>query len=180
MTPQVALLFIITLLNLSLALTIYIRSRRNPINIIYNLIVLSVAFWAFCYGMLELSAQPSNVLFWYYLTYVAGSLIASFFSYFSSVFPTQERPFTIGDHLLAWGFPILLLCLMPIPQVLIHKIIPLPSGWTVVLNKPAFWTYSFWLTLLMGRAFVHLFQKYQRASGRPKMQLRYVLFGAAI
>src|SRR3954463_253797 len=106
MTPQVALLFIITFLNLALALTIYIRSRRNPINIFYNLIVLSVAFWAFCYGMLELSAQPGNVLFWYYLTYVAGSLIASFFFYFSFVFPTQERSFTIADHLLACGFPV--------------------------------------------------------------------------
>jgi hypothetical protein len=180
MTPRATLLFITTLLNLSLVFTIHLRGRRNPVNVSYNLVVFSVAFWAFCYGMLEFSTRPGSALFWYYLTYVAGSLIASFFFYFSSVFPTQERSFTMGDHLLTWGFPILLLCLMPIPQVLIHEIVSQPSGWVVILNKPTFWTYSFWLTLLMGRAFVHLFQKYQRASGRPKMQLRYVLFGAAM
>ena len=106
MTPRAAFLFITTLLNLALVLTIYLRGRRNPINVSYNLIVLSVAFWAFCYGMLELSTQPATALFWYYLTYVAGSLIASFFFYFSSVFPMQERAFTIGDRILTWGFPI--------------------------------------------------------------------------
>lgn len=180
MALQVALLFIITLLNLALAITIYIRSRRNPINIFYNLIVVSVAFWSFCYGMLELSTRPSNVLFWYYLTYVAGSLIASFFFYFSSVFPTKERSLTLLDHFLTWGFPVVSVGLIVTPHVLIREIIPGPSGWSVVLEKPAFWTYSSWLTLLMGRAFIHLFQKYQRASGRPKMQLRYVLFGTAI
>ncbi len=180
MTPRATLLFITTLLNLSLALTIYLRGRRNPINVSYNLIVLSVAFWAFCYGMLELSTQPSNALFWYYLTYVAGSLIASFFYYFSSVFPTQERSFTIRDHLLAWGFPILSLCLMAAPQILIREIIPQPWGKAIVLGKPAVWVYSLWLTLLMGRAFLHLYQKYQQAVGRPKMQLRYVLFGTTI
>ncbi|HXC61080.1 MAG TPA: histidine kinase dimerization/phospho-acceptor domain-containing protein, partial [Nitrospiria bacterium] len=180
MIPKVTLLFITVLLNLSLVLTIYLRGRRNPINVFYNLIVLSVAVWAFCYGMLELSTQPGDALFWYYLTYVAGSLIASFFFYFSFVFPTQERSFTAADHLLAWGFPIVSLCLLADPHILIREIALEPSGWSVVLGKPAFWTYSFWLTLLMGRAFLHLYQKYQRALGRPKMQLRYVLFGTAI
>jgi signal transduction histidine kinase len=180
MTPRVALLFITTLLNLGLVLTIFIRGRRNPINVTYNLIVLSVAIWAFCYGMLELSTEPKTALFLYYLTYVAGSLIASFFFYFSFVFPAQERSFTIVDHLLACGFPIVLLSLMANPQVLIREIIAEPSGWAVVLGKPAFSIYSLWLSLLMGRGFVHLHQKYQRAVGRPKMQLRYVLFGTAI
>lgn len=180
MTPRAVLLFITTLLNLTLVLTIHLRGRRSSINISYNLIVLSVAFWAFCYGMLELSIEPNNARFWYYLTYVAGSLIASFFFYFSSVFPTQEQPFTVGDHLLAWGFPIVSLYLLADPQVLIREITLEPSGWVVVLGKPAFWTYSLWLTLLMGRAFLRLYQKYQRAAGRPKMQLRYVLFGTAI
>lgn len=180
MTLRAVLLFITTALNLALVLTIYLRGRRNQINISYNLIVLSVAFWAFCYGMLEFSTEPARARFWYYLTYVAGSSIASFFFYFSSVFPTQERPFTVGDHLLAWGFPIVSLGLMAAPQILIREITLQTSGWTVVLGKPAFWAYSLWLTLLMGRAFLLLYQKYQRAAGRPRMQLLYVLFGTAI
>lgn len=180
MSLRVYLLFITTLLNLGLALTIFIRSRRNPINVFYNLIVLSVACWAFLYGMLELSIKPNDALFWYYLTYVAGSLIASFFFYFSFVFPSQEQSFTIADHLMACGFPVILLYLLADPQILVREITPEPSGWSIVLGKPAFWTYSLWLSLLMGRAFIHLYKKYQRAVGRPKMQLRYVLFGTAI
>ena len=180
MAVRVALLFITTLLNLGLALTIFIRSRRNPVNVFYNLIVLSVAWWAFLYGMLEASTKPNDALVWYYLTYVAGSLIASFFFYFSFVFPSQERPFTILDHLMASGFPVVLLYLLADPQILIREITLEPWGWSAVLGKPAFWVYSLWLSLLMGRAFVHLYQKYLRAVGRPKMQLRYVLFGTAI
>jgi len=180
MSPRATILFITTALNIALVLTIHLRSRRNPINISYNLIVLSVAFWAFCYGMLELSTEPSQARFWYYLTYVAGSLIASFFFYFSSVFPTQEQSLTIWEYLLAGGFPIVSIGLMITPQILIREITPQPWGKVVVLGKPAFWAYSLWLTLLMGRAFLRLYHKYQRTAGRPKMQLRYVLIGTAI
>jgi len=175
------ILFVTAALNLILSLIVYSRGGRNPITRSYAAAVLSVAAWAFGHGMYALADSQSS-LFWFYFTYLAGAFIAYHFFNFARIFPSPNdiSPMLLPAKLLSIAFPLLVFAGLLAPQVLIKSFSRSSSGTQVVFVMPSYFFYSVGFSLLMGWGFFHLLARYREATGRQKMQIRYVVAGTGI
>lgn len=168
-------------MNLALSLIFYSRGGRNPITRYYAAAVVSVAAWAFGHGMYALSNSHYSLL-WFYFTYVAGSFIAFFFFQFARIFPNPEKSYRmlLPAKLLSFGFPFLVIAGLFAPQVLVQSLTQSDNGAQVVFVMPSYLFYTSGFSLLMGWGFLHLFSRYREATGRQRMQIRYVVAGTGI
>ncbi|HEY5649733.1 MAG TPA: hypothetical protein VIU33_09545, partial [Nitrospiria bacterium] len=174
-------LFITAALNLLLAVIIFGKGGKNPINRSYGSAVASVALWAFGHGVYTLNTQNPS-LFWFYFTYVAGAFIAGHFYYFSTVFPASpaHQGSTVYTRSLSLAFPLLTCAGLFFPEVLVREISLNSTGPEVSFVLPSYLFYSLGFSLLMGLGFLNLVERYGTSSGRQKMQIRYVVAGTGI
>lgn len=174
-------LFVTSALNLFLAVIIFSKGWKNPVNRSYGSAVASVALWAFGHAVYSLNSLTPS-LFWFYFTYVAGAFIAGYFYTFSTVFPEQAKPHKppFYSRLFSMGFPILTFLGLFFPEILVRSISLDPSGPKVSFVLPTYLFYAFGFSLLMGLGFLNLIERYGQAVGRQKMQIRYVVAGTGI
>ncbi len=165
-------------LNISLAVFIALRSRRNRIHVIFAILLVCVALWTFGITMFRSSSHPSEALFWSRFYYVAAAMIASSFCYLARIFPQELAPMTPWQRLLIFGYPLLTAVLMPLNSYLVVDVAILTDRREAVLDPLDYFTYSSWFIFIMGWAFSHLRQKYRLFDGMHKLQIRYVLIGA--
>jgi uncharacterized membrane protein HdeD (DUF308 family) len=82
------LLLVTALLNLFLGFIIFFNGRNKKINIVYTLNIVTIISWVL--GMvLYRSAPLETSLFWCTVLYIAPTLIASSFLYFTYIIPMK-------------------------------------------------------------------------------------------
>ena len=84
--PNILLSFT-TIINLSLAVVVYIQNRRSSINQSYAVFVLSISIWAFTNALFQITHSTGMAYFWAIVCYLAAIGIGASILYFSFVFP---------------------------------------------------------------------------------------------
>lgn len=173
------LLVVTALVNVGLVAFIYSRNRRSPVNVSFALFVLFLAFWALM--ILEFSITPSDQAAVYFLklSYVAATLIAACFYYFSLVFPEGKHPHARHTSFVVLATATMCIALL-MPSFLTKAVVHHVWGRQVLLGLPEYVLFSLvFLSLFIGGQ-VRLWWKYLAAVGLARTQLLSISLSVTI
>jgi len=173
---------LVGVINLILGFFIFLKDKRNLVNIFYFLLSLSISIWAFAVGIGRNAEFLPTLLIWAKIAYLAAAASAMFFLYFTFVFPSKEN-FSLIKKILPFLVFIFLSFLMVLKfdsfivtiKTLNHK--PLISniiflfGWVYVV-------YSIYTLFFFTAGLYYLFFKYRKARDITKTQIKYILLGS--
>jgi signal transduction histidine kinase len=154
-------------------LYVLIMSKKSQAGFAFATICFSLSLWSIGGYMLNNVTSITEVEYWGKYIFLGPVLLAYSFLYFSFVFPNGRVKNVLNGILFA--LTMIFLVLVPTPFILksgglsIHG--PIPT-WGIAY--PAFGVY--FVVFFVWGVF-NLFGKYQRALGRGKNQVRYVLLG---
>jgi signal transduction histidine kinase len=154
-------------------LYVLIMSKKSQAGFAFATICFSLSLWSIGGYMLNNVTSITEVEYWGKYIFLGPVLLAYSFLYFSFVFPNGSVKNVLNGILFA--LTMIFLVLVPTPFILksgglsIHG--PIPT-WGIAY--PAFGVY--FVVFFVWGVF-NLFGKYQRALGRGKNQVRYVLLG---
>ena len=84
-----AILIISSIANFALGFLVFIRNKRDPINILYGVIALGVSIW--CASIYFFRAAADITLFWSKIAYLSAAASAFLFLYFTLYFPFKTK-----------------------------------------------------------------------------------------
>jgi PAS domain S-box-containing protein len=170
-------------INLGLSIYIYFNNRKNLANLSFSLLLFVISLWTLSFFAFTQARDLVWVLFWRRMTPVGSSLIASFFLYFTLVFPRREKPLP-GWQALAVLVPGLVFSFISLFSGLMIKGIVVNDPAVPFLGIPIFGplypAFAFYFIAFFGAGVVNLFYKYFRAEGRDRLQIWYMLFGIVL
>jgi signal transduction histidine kinase len=167
---ETTLLAITAAINLGLVFFIYSRNRASPINGSFALFVLCLSLWALFILGFRLAESDTVAVNFLKFSYVAATLIATCFYYFSLVFPNGTRPSAWHLRLVVLGASLLSGALL-FPSFLTGGVVRHPWGKEVLLHLPEYLIFAttFCTLFLGGQA--RLWKKYFEATGLVRRQL---------
>lgn len=179
-----SLLLLFTLaVNLGLPIFIYLKDRRNIVNISFSALLFSIALWTFSLFLFLHAQTPEQALFFRRLTPIGSGFLIGFFLYFSLVFPRAEKKYSLLMKTLIFLPPILFAFASIFTNLMVkgfffQRDLPLYFG------KPNFGgMYKFYFAYIVcffAMAVFNLVRRHSKSEGREKLQVWYVLFGTAI
>jgi signal transduction histidine kinase len=173
------LLLIITILNFALASLVYFKNRKNPINISFALLALSVSVWALTNGVFQATSNLKLAYDVSVLSYIAAALIASSGYWFSSVFPETTDGFSkIKKRLLL--ISVLIIVLLTLWPGFVIKDVAEINSYKYIVTGSGLYLFAGYVAILFFLSFVNLIRKYRVSTGRFKTQLKYVFLGTFI
>ena len=170
------ILLILGIVNLFLGLIIFLKNRRNLINILYGLLALSVTVWCFAIYFFRISVDVT--LFWSRIAYLSAAAIAFFFLYFTLYFPFKIKINYLGHLFFIIYFLILIGLIIGTEEVL--KSYMMVNNTHGILFGKAYILYSLFIFVFFGLGFLILILKYLKSTGITKLQIRYVLMGGLL
>jgi signal transduction histidine kinase len=164
--------------NLSLAVFVYLKDRKNIVNINYFLSNFSIALWAFGFAMAITAPDKTMGLFWIRFLNVGAILVPLFFLHF--VFSLlkiyrQKKALVISTYIISFLFLILNytpLYTQDVAPIMIFK------SWAV--PGPLYPLFIIMFFSYIVYASYTLFKGLQLASPAEKNQLRYVAAASII
>ena len=175
---QSILLVITAVLNILLAVGIYLRNRSRS-SMFFIIAILYTAIWSFG---ISLYVRPGITAFTYLvsnLNYINASSIATAFLFFCIFFGTEEVKLTrlkVMAIIIPW---IVIIVLILWPGLIIESLTEV--GFVKDENfGPAYPFYMFYILYYFIYGLTTLFKKYRVSKGVFKTQLRYVFIGLAI
>ena len=169
-------LFIITALLFGIGFLVYFRNRKNIINISYGLFIIFMAVWSFGLAMFYNSQNVESTFFWTKFLYSAGSLIATFFFYFSLFFPSSKASLSFLKKILIFVPSVILLVVFLFSDFILKDVVIL-SGAKSIIYGPGHFLFDLQFDAFFILGFISLVLKYRISSGRAKAQLRYIILG---
>jgi signal transduction histidine kinase len=163
---------LITTVAVDLGLIPFVYSRRHggPTQWSFALFVPFIACWAVTIlGFLHAPADDIAIIF-LKLSYVAATLIAACFYYFSLVFPDGSRPSPWHVRLLTGGAGLLCLALL-LPGFLTGAMIAQTAERVVVLHFPEYFLFATIFCGLFLGGQIRIWWKYAHAEGQLRKQL---------
>jgi len=155
-----------------LALVVFVRDTKNPVNKSFAILLLLSVFWGVAISFFRLSPTLESALLWDRTVYIAGTLVPSVFLLFSYIFTHKHLP-PFPYVVLTWGIISIFLVALFYTDWWIRTLIPTAYGWHVELG----WIYFPWMVyyfVFMGWGFYHLLRRYQTSKGLIRTQLQYV------
>ncbi|MBU1148653.1 hypothetical protein KKI23_01040 [Patescibacteria group bacterium] len=178
MNIHAAIFFITALLEIVLALYVYLRNRKNEINVSFALFV----FGGFLYALasaLFLSMDEGVALFWGKMSYLGGTLAAVFFLYFSLTFPFKKLAIS-WLHKIAFFLPIILFTILIFSTDTFTTSFFEENNLRYLKLGPSYDLFVIFFVCYWIWALVNLFNKYKVSDGIHRWQLKYFLWGAVI
>ena len=168
-------LIIVSACILSLGISVVAKSRDN-LNKFYFINILTILGWSLSMIYYRLSNE-STILLWSKFLYVAASLIASNFLYFTYIFPVYVKVSNLKKSLIFIpNLFIILLCIFGDYIITGAKINSL--GENYIYWGKLYYVYVIYILLYFNLAFYRLALKRSKSKDRiEKIQLTYVLFG---
>jgi signal transduction histidine kinase len=168
-------LIIVTCVILSLGVVV-ISNSREKLNRLYFLNILTIVGWALTIMFYRLS-NDNSILIWTRLLYVAASLIASNFLYFTYVFPKYiVVPVKIKTLIFLPNILLIILCLFG-NQIITGAKINI-NGENIITWGRLYILYVIYILLYFNFAFFRLFKKRLASKERiERIQITFVLLG---
>ena len=170
------LLILVFFSNLILGFFVYLKDRKNPINISFSILTTCISLWIFSiYMLLTVWGNAKNVLLWGRIAFVTGTFMSGSFAIFSTVFRHEKfQPGKLCIYLLIlFSIIFVIISIFPssIKQVVFEESKMTPYyGITIYIWMlyPGFC----WLLI-----FYNLRYKWQKGNGIEKLRIQYMFFG---
>lgn len=166
---------------LELILGIYILSRRprSAVSVSFAILCFSVALWVFGNG-LGFILEISN-LKWvlYNMVFLAASMIAGSFLYFSWIFPFKSKIIRLRDYLLVI-LPVIFFGATLIFTDWFIKGMDYSQRITQYYFGFLYHVFAVYFIFFWVGAFINLIIKYRKSDGIHRWQLKYLLWGVAL
>lgn len=168
-------LIVVSACILSLGISVVAKSRDN-LNKFYFFNILTILGWSLAMIYYRLS-NNNTILIWSRLLYVAASLIASNFLYFTYIFPVYVKVPNLKKILIfVPNLIIIALCLFG--DLIITGAKVNPAGENYIFWGNLYFVYVIYILLYFNLAFYRLAVKRSRSKDKiERTQLTYVLLG---
>lgn len=172
-------LLITALLNLFLGFIIFFNGRNKKINIIYSLNIVTIISWVV--GMILFRSAPQETsLFWCTILYIAPTLIASSFLYFTYIFPTKTDNNVLLKSVLIFLINAIIIAMVVWPELIIKEVNIRPGLEKEIIFTKFYWFYFLYIAGFFSYGFQRLFKKYLKSTGIERLQVIYLLLGYAL
>lgn len=173
------LLLVTALLNLFLGFIIFFNGRNKKINIVYTLNIVTIISWVL--GMvLYRSAPLETSLFWCTVLYIAPTLIASSFLYFTYIFPMKIDSNVTLKSVIIFSINTIIIIMLAWPGLVIKAVNINPGFEKEIIFTKFYWFYFLYIAGFFSYGFQRLFLRYLKSSGIERLQIIYFLLGYAI
>ena len=168
------LLTISATFNLGLGFYIYIQRKRDPVNIAFSLITLSIFFWTIAMIAFRWVPDSFSALWWCRILYFFPVFIAPSLLYFSFVF--KAKKITPKSHVFwIYFFPALVGASSFIPNFIIQDVVMRPGiekaiyfGWGYPIYFVFYFVYFSW-------TFFNFLKRLYQADVLGSKQMRWVI-----
>jgi len=174
------LLWITFLVNLFLVVLILSKRPRKKVNVVFGLLVLSIAFWNLTRMMTDISFfnQRVDVLMWTRLALVGPIFIAYLFLIFSFLFLAKKAD-SNWKRSVAFIVPSLALLAFIFTDYNASQATVLDSGKLSWAPGPLYYWFTVYFLLYVIWAVVILFRKFKRSNNRiQKLQIKVIFISA--
>jgi PAS domain S-box-containing protein len=155
---------------------VYLRGRKNAVNISFIILTSTIALWSFGVFMIVSVWRNSNPIFWVRITYALGTFMATAFAVFSFIFPDGQL--RVAKRYIRYMCPVAAaLAVVSLSPLSIREII-FENGVIIGTHYGignALWAMYVVVCLIL--AFYYLGRKWRRGSGIKRLQVQYVFLG---
>ena len=177
MTPIVGL-FVVALIEIALAVAVWLRNPRRPVNRWFATFAMTLALWGTLVGVRRSLGDPAVVLGVVRVLFAVAALVPVTFTHFAVVFPRRagRRP-ALAQMLTFLGLFMSGLSFSPwiVADVRLQN-----AGYLQPVYGPAFWLLGAHMILCSTWALAHLAGKLRHTTGFARAQIHYVLVGAGL
>lgn len=173
------ILILVAALNSILGLVIFIKNRKDPVNLWYGLTALSTSLWAIGIAFFRLATDLTLADFWARFYYASAALIGASFMLFSFYFPFSIFKVKKVHKICFIVFSLAVLVVSLYPDVLVGQLFVRDWGKEVKLSDFYIIFSSYFLMCLVG-AFGNLILKIKKATTLQKIQIKFVFVGTMI
>jgi signal transduction histidine kinase len=170
--------FNVIITDAALGLYILFQNRKSEINRAFCALSICFAFWI--YAILNFAGSMTLVSaeFWSKLLFIGPALIPPIFFYFTNVFPRKDKDISASDSVLLVLLPLAAIAMLP-ADFTVKEVVAGESGFSMA--------YGMGFSLFLSYFIIHICYsisrmggKYFSSAGIEKMQMRYLIFGAAL
>jgi len=172
-------LIVTALLNLLLGALIFINGKNKKINIVFSLNIVAVISWVMAMFFYRSSLIETNLI-WCTILYVAPTLIASSFLYFTYIFPSQKEKYIWWRAILIFGINLAIIIMVIWPGLIIKEVNIRSGLEKQIIFTSYYWFYFLYTLLFFSFGFSRLFTKYLRNRGIERLQIIYLVTGYAL
>jgi len=172
-------LVITALINLSLGVLIFISGKNKRINIVYSLNIVAIISWVMAMFFYR-SSSPETNLFWCTVLYVAPTLVASSFLYFTYIFPYQKEKYIWWRAILIFAINFGIIVMVILPGLIIKEVNVRPGMEKQIIFTSYYWFYFLYTLSVFSFGFFRLFVKYSENKGIERLQIIYLVVGYAL
>jgi len=170
--------FITALLNLFLGIFVYLKNRKNKINITFALMNISVAVWAFGFAMAIIAPNKDWGFFWVRVLNIGSILIPVFFLHFVfSLLNLDKRKRITLIIAYTISFFILILSFSPLYNV---DVTPKLSFRYYSVPGSLYFLYILMLISYMAYGTYKLIKEFETATGSYRNQIKYVIIACLV
>ncbi|MAG44517.1 hypothetical protein CL633_01375 [bacterium] len=173
------LLFAVAIANLILG-SLLIFKKRSKANIFFGIAVYGVALWNLSMALFRITENPNSLMFWCKMLYIAATITASGFLYFSYVFPLNKFTIKSVKKFVLLLPPIIMITIISLPNTFIKNINVFSNYYRTVEFDKTYILYALLIAGYFALAFYKLIKAYKNNTGLAKYQLLYVLLGSVI
>jgi signal transduction histidine kinase len=143
---QSILLAIGVVMNFVLGLLIFLKRGDEKVNKLYVFNIVCIIAWSVCIIIYRLTSE--NLISWTYGLYIAPTMIASSFLFFSFHFPQEHAriPFRNWMRWLIIGANAAVVALVLVPGAIIKGVIDVPRGENIIEFGPLYLIYSTYIS----------------------------------
>lgn len=174
-----AILLVTTTLNLCLAVFVYLKDRKDEVNVAFASFAFFIALWSLVLSIFRLESDLGRAIWWMKLTYVSATLIGCSFWYFASKFPKKEE-LNLKYKLGVFIPTIIIVILLLAPGFLVKDVFLTPWGKEVILSKSHLALFTIYFVFFFFGGLYIIWKKCRIASGVLRRQLLYILFSVLI
>ncbi|HLD21310.1 MAG TPA: ATP-binding protein [Patescibacteria group bacterium] len=166
----IALIFV-ALLNFLLGILLLFQLKKSSARA-YSVVIVGVLFWIV--SMIIFRATPAEIsIYWCKILYVAATLTASTFLYFTYVFIKDWN-----YKKLIFFIPQFILILFTLfSNTIIKNVIVVPGQEKIIVFGSGYVLYVLYITSYFLLGFFNLIQKYIHSSGIQRIQAKYIFWG---
>lgn len=178
-TLQITFLILNAAVNFGMAVFIYTRNPKSPINVSFACFNFFLSAWAISIILYLVSASEITSLYFLKTAYISAIWIGASYYFFSVNFPN------IVSNWNRFIVPIL------IPSIILSGLILLPNfltknlisnglGKATQLGVPEYWSFTILFSFFFVGGLIRSWIKYKHVSGIARMQLLYVVLSVSV
>ncbi len=160
-----------------IAIFIYVQNRKNLINKIFSLIILSAFVWNLFNFLTDTSKSVFQAL-WFCRLAIIGPTFALFLLwYFSTIFPKRYNPLNKVLFLILSIFSAIFLVLFPTSYNV--ESVSIQNGILSLQAGPLYSLFVIYALIILALLSYNFSKSYRLSRGASKVQITYLLLGAA-